>query len=298
MSLPPFRVPGASHDRGAGERAGDAPRREARILAGGTDLINWHGARGHLARTTSSTCGRCRASGTSRTRTGQRPDHRRRRHDRDDRALAVIRETYFSLHVAARPDRLAPGARHGHHRRQLLQRLALRRHAAAAGDPRSARVALDESDAAGGRCRSRTSSRGNRQTGHPSPTSSWSAFVVPGPVAALGQPLLHLGPAGGAGDRHRQRGREPGARSARPARSPMSASPWEPWRRSRCAPGRPRSSLQGQEPGDEIIDRAAESCGQECRPIDDLRASASYRRHVVRSPGAAHAPRGRSRPPC
>ena len=39
--------------------------------------------------------------------------------------------------------------------------------------------------------------------------------------------------------------------------------------------------LRGQEPTAEIIARAAESCSQECDPIDDLRASATYRRHVV-----------------
>jgi carbon-monoxide dehydrogenase medium subunit len=39
--------------------------------------------------------------------------------------------------------------------------------------------------------------------------------------------------------------------------------------------------LKGQKPGDEILNQAAKSCGQECSPIDDLRASASYRRHVI-----------------
>ena len=39
--------------------------------------------------------------------------------------------------------------------------------------------------------------------------------------------------------------------------------------------------LVGKAPSDEVIDQAALVCGQECRPIDDLRASASYRRHIV-----------------
>lgn len=39
--------------------------------------------------------------------------------------------------------------------------------------------------------------------------------------------------------------------------------------------------LVGQAPADDVLDRAAESCGQECRPIDDLRASAVYRRHII-----------------
>ena len=39
--------------------------------------------------------------------------------------------------------------------------------------------------------------------------------------------------------------------------------------------------LVGRKPTDEVIDQAAVRCGQECRPIDDLRASASYRRHIV-----------------
>lgn len=39
--------------------------------------------------------------------------------------------------------------------------------------------------------------------------------------------------------------------------------------------------LIGQKPTDEVLDRAAERCGQECRPIDDLRASAGYRRHII-----------------
>jgi carbon-monoxide dehydrogenase medium subunit len=41
------------------------------------------------------------------------------------------------------------------------------------------------------------------------------------------------------------------------------------------------ASLVGKAPSDEVIDRAALVCSQECRPIDDLRASASYRRHIV-----------------
>jgi aerobic carbon-monoxide dehydrogenase medium subunit len=39
--------------------------------------------------------------------------------------------------------------------------------------------------------------------------------------------------------------------------------------------------LQGKKPTAEVVDQAAHRCGEECRPIDDLRASASYRRHVV-----------------
>lgn len=42
------------------------------------------------------------------------------------------------------------------------------------------------------------------------------------------------------------------------------------------------SILKGSKPSDEVIDKAAESCGQECQPIDDLRASATYRRHVIK----------------
>ena len=40
--------------------------------------------------------------------------------------------------------------------------------------------------------------------------------------------------------------------------------------------------LKGGKPSDDIIDKAAESCGQECQPIDDLRAPATYRRHVIK----------------
>lgn len=39
--------------------------------------------------------------------------------------------------------------------------------------------------------------------------------------------------------------------------------------------------LKGRQPTDELIEKAAASCSQECDPIDDLRASATYRRHVV-----------------
>lgn len=39
--------------------------------------------------------------------------------------------------------------------------------------------------------------------------------------------------------------------------------------------------LAGQQPTASLTDRAAETCGEECRPIDDLRASAVYRRHVI-----------------
>ena len=40
--------------------------------------------------------------------------------------------------------------------------------------------------------------------------------------------------------------------------------------------------LKGSKPNDEVIDKAAESCSRECEPIDDLRASATYRRHVIK----------------
>ena len=39
--------------------------------------------------------------------------------------------------------------------------------------------------------------------------------------------------------------------------------------------------LVGQRPSDDTIERAARSCSEEARPIDDLRASAGYRRHIV-----------------
>lgn len=39
--------------------------------------------------------------------------------------------------------------------------------------------------------------------------------------------------------------------------------------------------LVGQDLTNEAIERAAASCGVECRPIDDLRASAVYRRHMI-----------------
>jgi carbon-monoxide dehydrogenase medium subunit len=39
--------------------------------------------------------------------------------------------------------------------------------------------------------------------------------------------------------------------------------------------------LAGKRPEAAVIDEAAALCGRECRPIDDLRASASYRRHIV-----------------
>ncbi len=41
--------------------------------------------------------------------------------------------------------------------------------------------------------------------------------------------------------------------------------------------------LKGQKPSAEIVEQAAESCSQECQPIDDLRASASYRRYVIKA---------------
>jgi len=40
--------------------------------------------------------------------------------------------------------------------------------------------------------------------------------------------------------------------------------------------------LLGNEPTDELIGQAAKSCSKECKPIDDLRASAAYRREVIR----------------
>ena len=39
--------------------------------------------------------------------------------------------------------------------------------------------------------------------------------------------------------------------------------------------------LVGQPPTDEVLDAAAVRCGRECRPIDDLRASAPFRRHII-----------------
>lgn len=50
------------------------------------------------------------------------------------------------------------------------------------------------------------------------------------------------------------------------------------------SPMRPKKAeqlLKGQPAESDIIVRAAESCGKECAPIDDLRATAAYRRHVV-----------------
>jgi aerobic carbon-monoxide dehydrogenase medium subunit len=39
--------------------------------------------------------------------------------------------------------------------------------------------------------------------------------------------------------------------------------------------------LAGRPPAGDVLDEAAIACGRECRPIDDLRASASYRRHII-----------------
>lgn len=39
--------------------------------------------------------------------------------------------------------------------------------------------------------------------------------------------------------------------------------------------------LKGQAPSSDCVEQAAESCSRECQPIDDLRASASYRRYVI-----------------
>jgi aerobic carbon-monoxide dehydrogenase medium subunit len=39
--------------------------------------------------------------------------------------------------------------------------------------------------------------------------------------------------------------------------------------------------LVGRAPTPDAIDEVALQCGRECRPIDDLRASASYRRHII-----------------
>ena len=46
------------------------------------------------------------------------------------------------------------------------------------------------------------------------------------------------------------------------------------------APGA-EALLVGKKPDADVLDRAAAQCSLECRPIDDLRASASYRRHIV-----------------
>ncbi len=39
--------------------------------------------------------------------------------------------------------------------------------------------------------------------------------------------------------------------------------------------------LTGQTPGDDLLERAAQSAAQACSPIDDMRASAAYRRQMV-----------------
>ncbi len=44
---------------------------------------------------------------------------------------------------------------------------------------------------------------------------------------------------------------------------------------------RAEAVLEGQVPSDEVIERTAATAGEECRPIDDLRASAVFRRHIV-----------------
>jgi len=41
--------------------------------------------------------------------------------------------------------------------------------------------------------------------------------------------------------------------------------------------------LKGHQPSQDIVEQAVESCSQECQPIDDLRASASYRRYVIKA---------------
>ncbi len=40
--------------------------------------------------------------------------------------------------------------------------------------------------------------------------------------------------------------------------------------------------LMGNKPSDDVVNKAAESCSEACQPIDDLRASATYRRHVIK----------------
>ena len=40
--------------------------------------------------------------------------------------------------------------------------------------------------------------------------------------------------------------------------------------------------LKGHAPDEETIAQAAECCGRDCKPIDDLRASADYRRYVIK----------------
>jgi len=43
------------------------------------------------------------------------------------------------------------------------------------------------------------------------------------------------------------------------------------------------SVLEGEAPSDALFDRAGEAAAAECSPIDDIRASAEYRRHTVRA---------------
>ena len=39
--------------------------------------------------------------------------------------------------------------------------------------------------------------------------------------------------------------------------------------------------LVGREPAEDVLAEAAAACADACRPIDDVRATAAWRRHVV-----------------
>ena len=73
-----------------------------------------------------------------------------------------------------------------------------------------------------------------------------------------------------------------GRRGWKRAESRMCASLWEVWRPLCCARSR-RGIIARARPGDAVLQAAQDALRAEIAPIDDMRSTARYRRHVAQN---------------
>ena len=174
-----------------------------------------------------------------------------------------------------------PDPERRHDRRQSLQRVAGRRRRAAAPRPRR-RGGAGLASPARGACRSPPSSWATAGP-RAGPARSLTAVLVPRSIehGALRLPQARRAPLSRHLDRHGGRHRGGGrARAGRRRRGSRSA----PARRSRSASPALERALVGQPARPGLgAGRRSRASRRACRPIDDVRASAGYRRDAART---------------